>query len=371
MGLFSSIGSIAKSIGGSLIDAAPIVGPLLSAGSNIAGGLISDSANRQAAQQNENFQREYRADNIQSIVADAKKAGIHPLYGLGAPGSGGQPTRVGSELGKSIGQAGQDVGRAIGRSKSSEQKRADQLSLRLLENQVKRDDIVTEQALASEGALNKIDSFNSIGPVYDETKKYKSSGRLQSRADIGDTPFPGGQDPSTLTESLIEIEPSKVKTHAKGQPGTRAGKDPAMKRYTLPGDIPLDWLASDEGLAEAMQDTPLALWPTLYQHNVAKYGPGWSNKFWAFMRGAKGKRFWEGNKIHDIFRKIFSPMPKVKPQQPKGNQDSHSEMKGGEKMRMRRRGRRRVIRRRPTRRRATRRSRSRNTRRGIRIGYRM
>lgn len=96
----------------------------LSAAASIAGGFLGRSAQNDAndanaaiAGANLKFQREFARQGIQMRVADAKKAGIHPLYALGAnlPTYSPSPTYVGAgtQLGDAVAEAGQNIGRAV------------------------------------------------------------------------------------------------------------------------------------------------------------------------------------------------------------------------------------------------------------------
>ena len=101
-------------------------GELLGAGSRILGGLFGRSsrrrAERQAAGQFErqmNFAEDMRDRRIQRTVADANKAGIHPLYALGASQNVSAPTFIagqhgsGSGLGTGLAEAAGALGRSL------------------------------------------------------------------------------------------------------------------------------------------------------------------------------------------------------------------------------------------------------------------
>jgi hypothetical protein len=75
MGLLSTIGSVAKSIGGVLSPIAPIIGGALS----YVGGKEQNVASAQAAQKQMDFQREASDTSYQRQVADLKSAGINPM----------------------------------------------------------------------------------------------------------------------------------------------------------------------------------------------------------------------------------------------------------------------------------------------------
>lgn len=89
----------------------------ITAGAGLLGGFLSSSSSKKAQRKAEAFERQ----RIQMTVADAKKAGIHPLAALGAGTaytnpytsipSGGMANAIG-EVGQSLGQAAVDYGQA-------------------------------------------------------------------------------------------------------------------------------------------------------------------------------------------------------------------------------------------------------------------
>lgn len=95
-----------------------MLGDLFSAGANILGGILgrkssSDNAAKQAA-----LQKEFAQKGIQWKVADAKAAGIHPLYALGANTISYSPQTVGDPLPSALANMGQDVSRAVNSTRS-------------------------------------------------------------------------------------------------------------------------------------------------------------------------------------------------------------------------------------------------------------
>ena len=75
MSFLSTIGSVAKSIGGVLSPIAPIIGGALS----YSGARDQNLASAQAAQKQMDFQREMSETSYQRQVADLKLAGINPM----------------------------------------------------------------------------------------------------------------------------------------------------------------------------------------------------------------------------------------------------------------------------------------------------
>lgn len=76
------------------------------------GGIAGSLLGRDSAKDNIRLQKEFAQSGIQWKVADAKKAGIHPLAALGAQTHSFSPISVGDMAG-SLGQVGQNIDRAI------------------------------------------------------------------------------------------------------------------------------------------------------------------------------------------------------------------------------------------------------------------
>lgn len=100
------------------------LGPALSAGANIASGFMSSNAQRDAnnanalaAERNIKMQKTFAEEGIRMRVKDARAAGIHPIYALGAQTSTFSPVTVGAipETGLAAGLANssQDLSRAF------------------------------------------------------------------------------------------------------------------------------------------------------------------------------------------------------------------------------------------------------------------
>jgi len=97
-----------------------MLGSIIGAGASLLGGILGNNAQEKANKQNIALQREFATSGIQMKVADAKKAGVHPLYALGAQTHSFSPSVVGStSLAQGVSQAGQDIGRAVDATRSS------------------------------------------------------------------------------------------------------------------------------------------------------------------------------------------------------------------------------------------------------------
>lgn len=98
-----------------------MLGALIGAGASLLGGLLNKNSQEKQQAQNIALQKQFAQSGIQWKVEDAKKAGIHPLYALGASTTSFSPTSVGSSLGDSISQAGQNIGRAVSANSSKDE----------------------------------------------------------------------------------------------------------------------------------------------------------------------------------------------------------------------------------------------------------
>jgi len=121
-----------------------MLGALIAAGASVAGGYLGQKSAEKQADKNIALQKEFAQSGIQWKVADAKAAGVHPLYALGASTHSFAPVSIGTPLADSIGKAGQFLGRAADASSSpttraavvSEQAQKLQLDNMALQNQL-------------------------------------------------------------------------------------------------------------------------------------------------------------------------------------------------------------------------------------------
>lgn len=126
--------------------AAPVIAAGIAAGAGLVGGILSNKAQRESAaeinaaniqQANENraMQEKFAQYGIRWKVEDAKAAGIHPLYALGASTHSFNPVGVGAvgsgsdNVGPAIGQMGQDISRAVNSTKTDDEKTITQLQI--------------------------------------------------------------------------------------------------------------------------------------------------------------------------------------------------------------------------------------------------
>lgn len=174
---------------------------LLGVGLGLSGlGMIGNmfqtrNANRQTQGQYEDqssWQRELATSGIQMKVADAKKAGIHPLAALGAQGSYSSPVTVGGSQMADMSTFGQDVTRAAvaGGTKADRQLMDINLDSARIDNEMKRLELTTARRRLA----------GQVGPGLPDLISSKSK-----------------------TSGSVRVEPARVTSHAPGKPAHEAG----------------------------------------------------------------------------------------------------------------------------------------------------
>lgn len=90
------------------------LGSLVGAGASLAGGMMNATASKTIAREQMKQQKEFAQNGIQWRVEDAKKAGLHPLYAIGAQGASYTPvSQDSSAMGNAVADAGAYLGKAI------------------------------------------------------------------------------------------------------------------------------------------------------------------------------------------------------------------------------------------------------------------
>lgn len=162
-----------------------MIGGAISAATSLFGGSKARKREKNARQLEYERQREFAQSGIQWKVSDAKAAGIHPLYALGAGTTSYAPQHVGgSDSG--ISAAGQHLGRAINATSTLGQRntafnRATQnltLERMELENQLLKSKIATSNQVSmppAPGGAMLIDGQPGSGLINEQPMKRQSS----------------------------------------------------------------------------------------------------------------------------------------------------------------------------------------------------
>lgn len=135
----------------------PVIAAGISGVTSLIGGAMNRRAQQEANEQNaaiarENIalQKQFAQEGVRWKVEDAKAAGIHPLYALGAQTTSFSPVSVGAQPATGMGDAfagmGQNLSRAINATRTSDERdeafvtstRALELEGKKLDNDIKR-----------------------------------------------------------------------------------------------------------------------------------------------------------------------------------------------------------------------------------------
>lgn len=230
MSFFSSIGDFFSDFGGSLIEG----------GAGLLGGLLGAESQKDSTAMNADLQREFAKQGIQWKVADAKKAGIHPLYALGAQTHSFTPTAVGdSMLPDAISRMGQSVGRAYETTlNKSDRVKKDALDKLMLEKASLENDLLRSQ-------ITSVNRTNS-------------------------PPFPGTQ---TIIDgqgnAKIQYNPSEITHSRSGDRSTEAAPfKPAVTEFVNRDGSITVWPSSDA--KQSIEDS-LYEYEHMYRNRVAPF----------------------------------------------------------------------------------------------------
>lgn len=224
----------------------PLLGSLISAGANLFSGSqaasaqqAANAANAQQAAENIKLQKKFAQEGIRWKVADAKAAGIHPLYALGASTHSFAPVSVGAEpvtgMAQGLAAAGQDVSCAINATRTGAEQNAavaKTMADLSVKNMALRNDLLSAQ-------ISKINQAGSSPPMGGDrsTQVFENSPALKT---------PGIERKA----EDVEAEYGELASDAAG--GVRALRD-ALRAHGVPlGKSPGEyskllsqWLLSD------------------------------------------------------------------------------------------------------------------------------
>lgn len=147
----------------------------IGAGASLLGGLIGRKSTQDANKQNIALQKQFAQEGIQWKVEDARKAGIHPLYALGAQTASFAPNVVGdTSLPTALTNMGQDISRAVDVTRTSGDRvdayektvRALQLTRLGLENDLLASQIAkVNQAGGTPGMPNSMSTLGGVATL--------------------------------------------------------------------------------------------------------------------------------------------------------------------------------------------------------------
>lgn len=221
-------------------------GAVIPAVGNFLGGLFGSDSNKKAAKANAKLQREFAQNSIQWRVEDARKAGVSPIYALGAPTMSASPSFVGdTSMPQALSNMGQDLGRAFDVTRNGQEKMDAKMQALTLERGALENDLLRAQIfrLAQQSSPN----------------------------------FPTGDQlmlPGQGDTAMIDITPPSRTPNLVGDRGTGMATQPAMDAQTVEnryGDLAQEFF----GAANIINDMFPALVPFLQRpvSSFVRYRP--------------------------------------------------------------------------------------------------
>lgn len=190
------------------MDPLSLAAGAVSIGAKLWGAKEDRKSQEQTAQQNIALQREFAQNGIQWKVEDAKKAGIHPIFAMGANTHSFAPVSIGSNMAGAMSDIGQDISRAV-QTTATPTQRADATTAAVAKLQLTRAGLENE-LLATQIARQK----RELGPPMPAANQSQML---------------DGQTPTNIVPSapsapkIIEDKPMERQMSAPGQLHSEAG----------------------------------------------------------------------------------------------------------------------------------------------------
>lgn len=163
-----------------------MLGSIISGIGNLVGGIFGQNSQEDQINAQIRAQERFAKHAIQWRTDDANKAGIHPLYALGAQTHSFSPIGIGGNpLGEGIAAAGQDIGRAVAAGGNAGTR---SFNNRMMQLQLQRGEL-ENQLLASQ--IARINSPAQLAPAAGASSAGLIAGQAQSAPSSTPTAFGG------------------------------------------------------------------------------------------------------------------------------------------------------------------------------------
>lgn len=252
-----------------MAGAGDLTAGLISGGLSLSGSIISDLLNKENIEDQLQFQREAQQNSIQWRVADAQKAGIHPLFALGANTPTSFPVAMDSRIGDGMRDMGQSVGGAIARVMDNEAKEKHQMDMALGAAQLEESD-ARKQMYLSEAARNRQQPGNPIPGL---------GVQREGKVTVGPEIEVDGQTFTVPGTGAIDVKPVDQLSSKEGLPDVAAGEHPGYKEFIYRGMPMLLPETAGESAEEIVSEMSTAAYLGLLSLNNKVYGGNWLRDF--------------------------------------------------------------------------------------------
>lgn len=238
-----------------------IIGGVISAAGSLLGGSSANKANARIAREQARMQYDFAQNGIRWKVADAKAAGLHPLYALGAQTPSYSPVAIPDSKGPAMAEAGQHIGRAVAATSTPSERQMQALAIEEGKSRIRSNDAQAEFYL-SEAARNA--QFKQPGLPHEAF-----------HSTFGTADASGATPPAEFAKVIIS---------EKADPAIAVGPTPLWREFNLAGDLPIALPGGMQGDAAEVLESLSESWPMMwmvYKENVKRYGKAWGDKFFS------------------------------------------------------------------------------------------
>lgn len=275
---------------------APVVaGALIGGGASLLGGAFSNSSNAKAVKRQIRYQKEFAQYGIRWRAADARAAGLHPLFAMGAQIPGFQPVYSQDSMGPALSEAGQNLGRAVAAQQTPIERQAAAMQMQLLQSQIGETD--ARRMLLDSERMRNLQEMNQVQTFPVDTDDFV-------RQSWDASPMTGSMDESfAVPRGRYEPKAATVISPSRGDSSLVAGDATPLWRsfqfadgrpVVLPGGISGDAAEVLESLAES----PI-LMGIVVKENLKRFGTNsvfYSDKAALWRRPGE----WLGGKLADL-----------------------------------------------------------------------
>jgi len=231
---------------------------IIPAAASLVGGLFDKKSAESQADQNTALQREFAQSGVQWKVEDAKKAGVHPLYALGAQTHSFSPNAVFTNAGSTMAEMGQNLTRAYKASQPQDENNISKLQEELVRAQIAKTNAETSVILDGNRSTDTI-NLPLMGSY---------QGAPIQRFDLPEGQVPL-QSPSGKQQGHFVYKPDEITSRRPDSPHVTAGTEqPFFKEFRMSNNRPALLPKTFEDDAEI----PVMLWPSIIKENVQRYG---------------------------------------------------------------------------------------------------
>ncbi|UDN67507.1 DNA pilot protein [robinz microvirus RP_35] len=271
------------------------------AAAKLAGDVMGVDSGRKSAHEQMDAQREFAQMGIRWKVEDAKAAGVHPLYALGAQTHSYSPVQVGDQsVGRALGDFGQNLGRAYNANATREEqaenaRQTAQAGFRQLEFQnrlalERHESQLANDAIQRTYTQSLIDR-NAVLTAF-------PSGVASSHGPIDVRPIDATRiNPDTAG---VEMQRSKQTYAKRGAAYETAGTHPGFDEYRYGRDRSDTMRLPNSQLGETLENMGIGKYPAL----IEMYRGLWEQDY---QRQLERLRARSGNTYRDLSSPLTHP----------------------------------------------------------------